>query len=131
MGLQDKNRWGVKRLLRSFVFACSGLKYVYKNEQNIRIHLVFAFLILFFACLLSVSLTQLLILIVVIGIVLALEVMNTAIERTVDLITDEFHPLAKLAKDISAAAVFVFSLVAVIIGLIIFLPILIDLIWVS
>ncbi|GAE33400.1 diacylglycerol kinase [Halalkalibacter akibai JCM 9157] len=57
-----------------------------------------------------------------------MEIMNTAIERTVDLVTEEYHPLAKRAKDISAAAVFVYCIFAVVIGLIIFIPSIIQLI---
>ena len=57
-----------------------------------------------------------------IGLVISCELINTAIEATVDLVTEEYHPLAKVAKDTSAAAVFVFAIIAVIVGLIIFLP---------
>ncbi|WP_096201306.1 diacylglycerol kinase [Bacillus sp. FJAT-45350] len=128
MGLHDKNRWGFKRLLRSFVYACSGLKYVVQKEQNMRIHLVASVFVIALSIFLNIPLMHKLILIVVIGGVLALEVMNTAIERTVDLITDEFHPIAKLAKDVSAGAVFIFSLVAIIVGLLIFIPPIIELI---
>ena len=57
-----------------------------------------------------------------IGAVIALELINTAIEAVVDLVTEEYHPLAKVAKDTSAAAVFVFAIIAIIVGIIIFLP---------
>nr|WP_078556673.1 diacylglycerol kinase family protein [Bacillus alkalicellulosilyticus] len=127
MDLRDKNRWGLKRLFRSFYYAWTGLRYVFSNEQNLRIHLGIGIVILIVAFSLSISLIERAILILVIGIVLSLEVMNTAIERTVDMFTAEYHPLAKIAKDIAAAAVFVFSLIAVIIGLIILLPPLLDL----
>ena len=67
------------------------------------------------------------ILVLTIGLVISCELINTAIEAVVDLITEEYHPLAKVAKDTSAAAVFIFAIVAVIVGLIIFLPKLISL----
>ena len=57
-----------------------------------------------------------------IGLVISCELINTAIEAVVDLVTEDYHPLAKVAKDTAAAAVFVFAIVAVIVGLIIFLP---------
>ena len=62
-----------------------------------------------------------------IAVVIAGELINTAIEAVVDLVTEEYHPLAKVAKDTSAAAVFVIAIVAVIVGLIIFLPKIINL----
>lgn len=57
-----------------------------------------------------------------VGIVLTLECLNTAIETVVDLVTEEYHPLAKIAKDVAAGAVLIFSIIAVIIGLLIFGP---------
>ena len=57
-----------------------------------------------------------------IGLVISCELINTAIEAVVDLVTEDYHPLAKVAKDTSAAAVFIFAIVAVIVGIIIFLP---------
>ncbi|MBU8905668.1 diacylglycerol kinase family protein [Desertibacillus haloalkaliphilus] len=120
MGLKDKRRSGWGRLLRSFVYASSGLKYVIVNEQNMQIHLLISTVVILLSYVLSIPIIEQLILIVVIGVVIALEVMNTAIERVVDLVTEEYHPLAELAKDLSAAAVFVFSIVAVIIGIIVF-----------
>ena len=56
------------------------------------------------------------------GLVISCELINTAIEATVDLVTEEYHPLAKVAKDTAAAAVFVFAIVAVLVGIIIFGP---------
>ena len=67
------------------------------------------------------------ILFLTIGLVISCELINTAIEAVVDLVTQDYHPLAKVAKDTSAAAVFVFAIIAVIVGLIIFLPKVIDL----
>ena len=63
-----------------------------------------------------------LVLLLGIGGMFSLEIMNTAVERTVDLYTEEFHPLAKRAKDVAAAAVFVYGVFAVIIGILIFGP---------
>lgn len=122
MDLKDKNKFGFIRLLRSFVYAWTGMKYVLKHEQNMRIHLFISVLVIALAIFLQIPTVHFLILLIVIGIVLSLEVMNTAIERTIDFVTDEYHPLAKIAKDVAAAAVFVFSLLAIVIGILIFLP---------
>ncbi|WZY00981.1 diacylglycerol kinase family protein [Bacillus sp. FSL W7-1360] len=122
MGLEDRNRKGIRRLFRSFGYAMSGLVYVCKNEQNMQVHLVSAALVICAGWYLAIPLTHWLVLLLVIGGMLTLEIMNTAIERTVDLVVEAYHPLAKRAKDIAAAAVFMFSLFAVIIGLFIFIP---------
>ncbi|WP_102345557.1 diacylglycerol kinase family protein [Bacillus sp. Marseille-P3661] len=118
MGSVDRSK---RKLLYSFKYAIEGLIYVIKNERNMQIHLTIACIVLFFGFIMSISKMEWLIILLLIGIVLSLETMNTAIERTVDLITDEYKPLAKLAKDVAAAAVFVFAIISVIIGIIIFL----------
>ena len=64
-----------------------------------------------------------------IGLVIGFELINTSIEATVDLVTEDYHPLAKVAKDTSAAAVFVFAIAAIVVGLIIFLPKLIHILF--
>ncbi|MDQ0205543.1 undecaprenol kinase [Alkalicoccobacillus murimartini] len=120
--MSDRNQRGFKRLLRSFVFASHGLKHVLEREQNMQIHLVSAIVVFAAAWWLAIPLDHWLILLLLIAGMFSLEIMNTAIERTVDLYTQEFHPLAKRAKDVAAAAVFVYGVFAVIIGLIIFGP---------
>ncbi|WP_059102657.1 diacylglycerol kinase family protein [Shouchella shacheensis] len=122
MGLEDRNRRGGRRLLRSFRFAFEGLLHVVKNEQNMQIHLVAGVVVLTLGFLLNIPLAHWLILLLVVGGMLTLEIMNTAIERTVDLVSEDYHPLAKRAKDVAAAAVFVFCLFAIGIGLLIFIP---------
>ncbi|MFB4164885.1 diacylglycerol kinase family protein [Alteribacillus sp. JSM 102045] len=120
MVLKDKGKKGWRRFFRSFKYASRGIVHVLCREQNMQLHTAAAVLVAVIAFVLQIPLTHWMILILVIGGVFSLEIMNTAIERTVDLVTDEYHPLAKLAKDISAAAVFVFSIAAVIIGILIF-----------
>ncbi|MCM2677847.1 diacylglycerol kinase family protein [Alkalicoccobacillus plakortidis] len=122
MGLSDRNQRGFRRLLRSFVFAAHGLKHVIKYEQNMQIHLICSIVVFAVAWWLTLPLEHWLVLLLVIGGMFSLEIMNTAVERTVDLYTEEFHPLAKRAKDVAAAAVFVYGVFAVIIGILIFGP---------
>lgn len=109
-----------KRFFSSFVFAWSGVKQAVRHEQNIKIHLFLATIVILSSFMLKIELYEKIILLLVIGIVISLEVMNTAIERVVDLVTEEYHPLAKLAKDISAGAVLIFSIIAFVIGILIF-----------
>ncbi|GAF17995.1 diacylglycerol kinase [Bacillus sp. JCM 19046] len=126
MALEDRNRRGISRLFRSFAYAFSGIMYVVKNEQNMQIHLFGAVVVFIAAWFFSISSFEWIILLIVVGGVLTAETFNTAIERTVDLVTEEFHPMAKRAKDISAASVFVFCIFAFIIGLWIFVPYLLE-----
>ncbi len=113
---------GFKRFLKSFKFSIEGLKYAYKNEQSMLIHLIFTILVLILGLVFKISHTEWAIMLIAIGVTLGAELLNTAIEATVDLVTLEINPLAKIAKDCGSAATFVFSMIAVIIGLIIFFP---------
>lgn len=107
-------------LFESFNNAISGLIRAVKIERNMKIHLVAGVLAVIFGFLLDLSLIELMILSVTITIVITLELVNTAIEKTIDLVTNEYHPLARLAKDIGAGAVFVAALNAVIVGWLLF-----------
>jgi len=95
---------------------------VVTHEKNMQLHLIIAAAVLALAGLLRLPLLHWVLLLLVIAGVFALEMMNTAVERVVDLCTEEFHPLAKRAKDIAAGAVFTYCLFAVVIGIILFLP---------
>lgn len=119
---ERKKQKGIKKLINSFTYPIKGLKYAYRNEQNLTVDVGISILVLIASFILKLELTEWLVVIFTIGAVLSLELVNTAIEATVDLVTEEYHPLAKVAKDTSAAAVFIIAIVALIIGLIIFLP---------
>ena len=129
MASPDRNNksFGIKRIFASVKNSWNGLKVAYKNEQSMYIHLVCTVILLLLSFLLKISLTQWLIIIAIIGLTLVVELINTAIESTVDLVTKEFHPLAKVAKDTASAAEFVLSVTSAIIALMIFVPKLIDL----
>lgn len=107
--------------------ALDGLEYTINHERNFKIELVFAMLVTISSFILKVSLIEWTILVLVISMVLALEMINTAIERCVDLVTKDYKELAKLAKDIAAGAVLITSMFSVVIGIIIFLPKIINL----
>lgn len=93
-----------------------------KEEPNLKIHFFIACLVLIVSFLLKISRNDWIIIIILIGFVFAVELTNTAIEAIVDTFTDQEHPGAKLAKDISAGAVLVVALTAAVLGIIIFLP---------
>jgi undecaprenol kinase len=109
-------------LIRSFGFAITGIRSVVMNERNMRIHLVISLIVIVTGLWFSISMFEWLFVILAIGGMFALEMVNSAIERVVDLVTDKYHPLAKDAKDIAAGAVLLYAIVSVIIGLIIFAP---------
>jgi diacylglycerol kinase (ATP) len=107
---------GQQRIARSFNHAYRGLVYAVRTQRNMRFHVVVAAVVLVLSLLVGVSKLELAILVLVIAGVFVTEMLNTALEFTVDLVTREYHPLAKLAKDVSAGAVLVASLVAVVVG---------------
>jgi diacylglycerol kinase (ATP) len=107
---------GQQGVARSFDHAYRGLIYAVRTQRNMRIHVVIAALVLIGSLLVGVSKLELAALIFVILFVFITELFNTALEFAVDLVTKEYHPLAKLAKDISAGAVLVSSVGAVLVG---------------
>ncbi len=111
-----------RRFFRSFSFAAEGIATALKQEQNSKFHVFAGFVVILAGTLTGLSTVEWLIVILLIGGMIALEMVNSAIERVVDLATTEIHPLAKQAKDMAAGAVLVFAVASAIIGLIIFLP---------
>jgi diacylglycerol kinase len=126
---ERKKQKGIKKFFLSFTYAIKGLKYAYRNEQNLAFDIGMSILVVIAGFLFKVSISEWALLALTIGIVLSLELINTAIEAVVDLVTEDYHPLAKVAKDTSAAAVFICAIASVIVGLIIFLPKIINLIF--
>ena len=115
-----------KRLINSFKYAGQGIIQTYKGEQNLRIHITIAILVIIFGFLLKISYLEWLVCLVLIGLVLMSEFINTAIEYVVDLISPDPHPLAKAAKDTASAGVLMMAIISATIGLIIFIPKIID-----
>ena len=107
---------------KSLGYAISGIIQCIQKERNIKIHLVFMFLVIICGFLFRLSITEWLVCILLFGLVISLELVNTAIEAVVDLCTQEYHPLAKIAKDTAAGAVLISAIASVVIGLIILVP---------
>lgn len=118
---------GIMRFLRTFKFSYDGLKYAYKNEQSMLTHLFLSIITVIVGLLLGITLYEWLIITISLTVVLAFELINTAIEAAVDLITLEINPLAKIAKDCGSAATGITSVIALIIILVIFIPYIIAL----
>lgn len=104
----------------SFRFAGEGLAFALRTQRNLRIHFAAAGAVLLLAAALPVSALEGLVLVGAVALVLVAELFNTALEAAVDLATDRFHPLAKVAKDVAAAAVLVASVGAAAAGVLVF-----------
>lgn len=119
---ERKKQKGIKKFFHSFTYPVKGLMYAYRNEQNLAFDVGIALFVIIFGIFFNINKYEWAILILTIGLVISCELINTSIEAVVDLVTQEYHPLAKVAKDTSAAAVFIFAIVAIVVGLIIFVP---------
>ena len=117
-------------LLKSFTYAWQGILST-MEERNFKVHCVVGIAVLIMCAVLSVPVAGVLAVVICIGVVMAAEAMNTAIESLVDLASPGIHPLAKRAKDCAAGAVLVVSIMAVVVGMIVFVPPLLALIGLS
>lgn len=112
----------MKGLLKSFVYAFKGIVWCLKNERNMRAHFslcvyMYSFLLLF--DFFTLTKTEWAVILLVNALVFSLEAVNTAIEKAVDLTVKEFNRLAEISKDVSAGAVLISAIFAVIIGFVI------------
>lgn len=112
----------IKRLKKSFSYAFKGIDDVVSNEPNMKIHVSVAILVVIMAFLLKISMIEWIILVLLIGLVLAAEIINTTIETLVDMYTKDYNERAKVVKDTAAGTVLILAITAAIIGLMIFVP---------
>ena len=119
MSLKSKD----KRTFKGSVKNClDGISYVTKSEKNFKREIALGIIALILSYILKIDKIEFIIILTMICLVLTTEIINTAIERTVDLVTKEYHELARIAKDVSAGSVLVTSIFALIIGIIKFIP---------
>ncbi|NMC55729.1 MAG: phosphatase PAP2 family protein [Eubacteriaceae bacterium] len=117
--LQNNNH---KSLISSFRCAFNGIKISFESGRNIIVHYIIALIVILLGIFLKISSKEWVICVMLFGLVISAEMINTAVETIVDLITQDINPLAKRAKDISAGAVLVLAIAAAVVGLIIFIP---------
>ena len=125
MKASDKNeinQFTRKGSTGSFRNAFSGIKVLFKSENNARIQMIILIIVVITGILLKISPAHWLVIVLASGLVLASECLNTAIEYLSDAITPEYNSLIGKAKDLAAAGVLISAIVAVITGLIIFIP---------
>jgi diacylglycerol kinase len=111
-----------KRFIRSFKYAFEGINYALNNDQNLVIHFIVALLVITISVLLRVTPYEMGLLGLTILVVISAEMVNSAIEKMVDLITKEHRAEAKIAKDVSSGMVLLTTIGSVIIGVLIFFP---------
>lgn len=112
----------VKSLFKSFSAAFAGLKHTFNHEQNFRLQILAAIVVLIVTAVFPLKVWEVILVILLLVAVLAMELLNTALEYFADLLKPRLHHYVSVIKDIMAAAVLITSLGALIIGLIIFLP---------
>ena len=120
--MKTKTTYSIESRMNSFSFAFQGIFSMIKMEVNAKIHLAFTVLAMVVGVLLQISSIEFIFIIVVMAMVWMAELINTAIEKSMDIISTDFHPKIKLVKDLSAGAVLVCSLAAILTGCIIFIP---------
>ncbi len=111
-----------KNLFDSFKYALSGIGYTLKTQRNMRLHVAVGFMVFISGIYLNISTGELALLVIVASMVVVAEMFNTAVESTIDLYSRQRHPLAKIAKDVAAAAVLVSAISAAVVGLLILGP---------
>ena len=110
----------MRNLIKSFRYAGRGLCYCLRNERNMRIHLVASVYVLIFSLFFSLTALQYAVLLVLIALMFSAEMINTAIETLVNLVSPCYHQLARIAKDVAAGAVFVCAVASVLVGVLFF-----------
>lgn len=109
-----------KNIINSFKYAIQGFISSFKTERNMKIHVLATIIVIILGIILKITLIEWCMIALAIGAVISAELFNTAIETVVDMISPEKNEKAKLAKDISAAAVLIVAISAAVVGVIVF-----------
>lgn len=112
----------MKKRIRSFGYAGKGIRMVFGSEANMKIHIAISIFVILMGFLFHISASEWIMCLLCMGLVMSMEMMNTAIETIVDFVSPEFHSMAGKAKDIAAGAVLICAITSVVVGLLIFLP---------
>ncbi len=110
-----------RRPMDSFRYAMEGIVYTFRTQKHMRFHFFTVVLVLLIGLIFKLNKSEMVILLFTVSLVLVAEMINTAIESVVDLVTETYHPLAKSAKDIAAGAVLVTTVNAIVVGFLLFL----------
>ena len=118
----NNEKFSVRKRIKSFSYAFAGLKVLFREEHNARIHAVAAVLAVAMGFLFRISPMEWIAVVIVIGMVFAAEIINSSIERTADFVKAERDDRKRDIKDLGAAAVLVCAIAAAVVGIIIFIP---------
>ncbi|MBK0382602.1 diacylglycerol kinase family protein [Pedobacter sp. SD-b] len=118
----EPQKFSITQRIKSFKYAFEGYKYLFKEEHNARVHLFFTILVVSCGFFFQINLLEWVSIFFAIGLVIVTEILNTAIEKLADFVSPNKNINIKIIKDLAAAAVFTSTIIAVIIGVIIFLP---------
>lgn len=119
--LKDEGNFLV-RYIKSFCHACSGFIYALKYEHNVIIMLIATIVVVLGGFYYDISSAEWLFVLFAIGSVISTEMINSSIEATIDLVTKDIHPLAKIAKDTASTATLILCIISLIGACIIFIP---------
>ena len=117
-----QKKFSISNRLKSFAYAWKGISYSILTQHNFLIHIGFTITAILLGFLLRISDFEWIAIIIIIGIVMSLEILNTAIEELVNLVSPERNKTAGIVKDLAAGAVLISAIAAFIVGVIIFLP---------
>jgi diacylglycerol kinase len=112
----------IKKEIRSFKCAFKGIYYAVQTETHIRVHIIIAIIVCGAGFLFKISATEWALCLLCMGSVIGAELINTSIEKMIDLISPKYNELAGRAKDIAAGAVLVFAVISVLVGILVFVP---------
>ncbi|HPL01405.1 MAG: diacylglycerol kinase family protein [Patescibacteria group bacterium] len=116
------NKFSMPKLVRSFLYASRGIINLLKSEQNARIHLIYAIVVASMAYVLSISRIEAIVLFFAVTLVIATEIINTAIEKLIDIVNPKLCAEIEFIKDAMAGAVLVTAIIALVVTVMIFLP---------
>ena len=122
MSNKPNKKFSLEKRVESFKYALNGLKIVFIEEHNARIHLIVSLIVIACGFIFHISTVEWIIICFAIGLVISMEIINSAIENLSDFVSPEHHKLIKKVKDLSAAAVPVCTISSVVIGILVFLP---------
>ncbi len=122
MNDKPNKKFSFYKRIQSFKYAFNGLKILFREEHNARIHLAVSLLVVICGFIFRISIVEWMIICLAIGLVISMEIINSAIENLSDFVSPEYHKLIQKVKDLSAVAVLVCSISSVIIGSLIFIP---------
>ncbi|MBB3696679.1 diacylglycerol kinase [Flammeovirga yaeyamensis] len=121
-----EEKFKISKRLKSFTYAFNGLKILIKEEHNARIHVLATVCVVILGILLKITILEWIAVIFAIGLVISSEIFNSAIENIADYLTKEKREEIKRIKDLAAAGVLICAIAALIIGLLIFIPKIIE-----